>query len=181
MFGVGFGQSINIQTPACNASGTPGGGCSAALGSANYGASLFRVGVDGTIPLPTFGLATSPVVPQNFSEVLSFQVDPNTKIDRSYNVDFSLQRDLPGGILAEASYVGRFARRLPQAVNFAQSPYMFVDSASKNRLRKRSMRSLPPWARARYRPLSPGLRISFQGLPHYVNSTALPRLTLRSS
>ena len=131
MLGVGFGQSISIQTPACNASGTPGGGCSAALGSANYGASLFRVGVDGALPLPTFGPATSPVVPQNFSEVLSFQVDPNTKIGRSYNVDLSLQRDLPGGILAEASYVGRFARRLPQAVNFTQSPYMFVDSASK--------------------------------------------------
>ena len=41
----------------------------------------------------------------------------NTKVGRSYNFDFSLQRELPGGIILEAAYVGRMSRDLPQAVN----------------------------------------------------------------
>lgn len=130
MLGVGFDQTINIQLPNCAISGTPGAGCNAASGSANPGLSSFRVGVDGTLPLPTPSAATSPVIPAINGEVLSFQVDPNTKIGRSYNVDFSYQRELPGNMLLDAAYVGRFARALPQAVNLAQSPYMFMDTAS---------------------------------------------------
>jgi hypothetical protein len=88
MLGVGFGQNINITTPACNLSGAGGAGCSASAGAANPGLSSFRVGVDGAIPLPAFGPTTSPVIPgpQPFAETLSFQVDPNTKIGRSYSV-----------------------------------------------------------------------------------------------
>lgn len=133
MLGVGFGQNINVQTPLCNASGPGGSGCNASVGSANVGASSFRVGVDGAIPLPAFGPTTSPVIPgpKPFAETLSFQVDPNTKVGRSYAIDLSIQRELPGGVLLEAAYVGRFARRLPQAVNLTAAPYMFVDPASK--------------------------------------------------
>lgn len=132
MLGVGFGQNINITTPFCNASGAAGAGCSASSGSANPGLSSFRVGVDGPIPLPAFGPTTSPVIPgpQPYAETLSFQVDPNTKIGRSYSVDLSIQHELPGGIVFEAAYVGRFARHLPQAVNLTAAPYMFVDQAS---------------------------------------------------
>ncbi len=132
MLGVGFGQNINVQTPLCSASGAAGAGCNATAGTTNPGASGFRVGVDGAIPLPTFGPTTSPVIPgpNPFAETLSFQVDPNTKIGRSYSVDLSIQRQLKGGMLLEAAYVGRFARHLPQAVNFTASPYMFVDSGS---------------------------------------------------
>jgi hypothetical protein len=57
-------------------------------------------------------------------------VDPNTKVGRSYNVDLSLQRELPGGVIVEAAYLGRFSRRLPQALNLASAPYMMLDSAS---------------------------------------------------
>ncbi len=132
MLGVGFDQTINVALPSCGISGTPGAGCNAAAGSANPGLSSFRVGVDGTLPLPTPSAVTSPVIPASpFGEILSFQVDPNTKIGRSYNVDFSYQREIPGGFLLDMAYVGRFARDLPQAVNLTQSPYMFVDSASK--------------------------------------------------
>ena len=70
------------------------------------------------------------MVPSLFGETLSFQVDPATKIGRSYNVDFSLQRELKGGMVLEAAFVGRYARHLPQAINLEQAPYFMVDSGS---------------------------------------------------
>ncbi len=131
MLGVGFDQTISVAAPNCAISGAPGAGCNAAAGAANPGLSGFRVGVDGTIPLPTASAVTAPVIPSSpFGEILSFQVDPNTKVGRSYNIDFSYQREVPGNMLFEAAYVGRFARDLPQAVNLTQSPYMFLDAAS---------------------------------------------------
>ncbi len=132
MLGVGFDQTINVGLPNCGVSGAPGVGCNAAAGASNPGLSSFRVGVDGALPLPTPTAVTAPVIPSSpFGEILSFQVDPNTKVGRSYNVDLSYQREIPGNMLFEAAYVGRFARDLPQAVNLTQSPYMFVDPASK--------------------------------------------------
>jgi hypothetical protein len=132
MLGVGFDQNIIVQAPLCNATGSGGAGCNAAAGTAaNPGLAGFRVGVDGTLPTPVPSAATSPVIPPpGYTETLSFQVDPKTKVGRSYNVDLSLQRELPGGFVVEGAYLGRFSRRLPQAVNLASAPYMMVDSAS---------------------------------------------------
>ena len=128
MLGVGFGQTISINGPRCAQSGAPGPGCDAT--SSNVALSSYRVGVDGSIPLPTVPASSVPVTPQNLSETLSFQVDPFSKLGKSYNVDFSLQRELPGGFIFDLAYVGRFARNLPQAINLTQSPYMFKDTAS---------------------------------------------------
>ncbi|HUB83041.1 MAG TPA: carboxypeptidase-like regulatory domain-containing protein [Bryobacteraceae bacterium] len=131
MLGIGFDQNIFVATPACNATGPGGAGCNPAGGvAANPGLASFRVGTDGTLPLPTATAATSPIIPGVGQETLSFQVDPNTKIGRSYNFDFSLQRELPGQVVMEVAYIGREARDLPQAVNVNSAPYMFVDSAS---------------------------------------------------
>ena len=127
MLGVGFGQNVSVNGPKCAASGAPGTGCDAT--SSNPALSAYRVGVDGPIPLPVVAATTVPVVPTNFAETLSFQVDPNTKLGRSYNVDLSFQRQV-GDWIFDAAYVGRFARRLPQAINLTQSPYMFKDPAS---------------------------------------------------
>jgi hypothetical protein len=131
MLGIGFDQNIAVAAPACNATGPGGPGCNASGGvAANPGLASFRVGVDGTLPLPVATAATSPVVPGVGAETLSFQVDPNTKTGRSYNLDASFQRELPGGIIMEMAYIGRFARDLPQAVNLNSAPYMFVDTKS---------------------------------------------------
>ena len=132
MLGVGFDQNIIVQAPLCNATGAGGAGCNASAGTAaNPGLASFRVGVDGTLPTPVPTAATSPVIPPpGYTETLSFQVDPNTKVGRSYNVDLGFQRELPGGMIVEASYLGRFSRHLPQAVNLASAPYMMVDSTS---------------------------------------------------
>lgn len=130
MLGIGFDQNAIVAAPLCNATGAGGPGCNAAAGASNYGASSFRVGIDGTLPLPVATAVTSPVVPAPGAETLSFQVDPNAKTGRSYNIDFSYQRELPGGIIMEAAYIGRLSRDLEQSVNLNSAPYMFKDNAS---------------------------------------------------
>ena len=131
MLGIGFDQLINVPTPACNATGPGGAGCNATGGVlANPGLAAFRVGTDGTLPLPTPSAATAPVIPTPGQETLSFQVDPNMKIGRSYNFDLSIQRELPGGVIVEAAFVSRAGRDLPQAVNVNSFPYMQKDPTS---------------------------------------------------
>ena len=132
MLGVGFAQTINVNSPLCNATGSGGTGCNAAAGASNPGLSSFRVGVDGTIPTPALpGSLTSPIVPANgLSEFLSFQNDPNFKDGRAHMVDFTIQRSLPGKMILELGYVGRFGRNLAGSINFNSAPYMFKDKAS---------------------------------------------------
>jgi carboxypeptidase family protein len=130
MLGVGFAQTINVVTPLCNATGVGGAGCNAA--SSNPGLSSFRVGVDGTIPVPpTPTSVTSPIVPgAPFSETLSFQNDPDFKVGKSHEIDFTLQRELPGQNILEIGYVGRLARNLAGSFNLNSAPYFFKDNTS---------------------------------------------------
>jgi hypothetical protein len=129
MLGVGFAQTINVRLPNCTASGTPGPNCNTAGG--NPGASAFRIGVDGTLPLPTVPSVQPPIVPSTpFGELLSFQVDPNTHVGRSYSGTLTYQRELPGNMLLELGWIGRWSSHLPEAVNFNAAPYFFVDPAS---------------------------------------------------
>ncbi|HLZ92634.1 MAG TPA: carboxypeptidase-like regulatory domain-containing protein [Candidatus Acidoferrum sp.] len=129
MLGVGFAQTINVQSPACSFSGTPGTACNV---DTTPGGSIFRVGVDGQIPTPPVpGSLTSPIVPPvPLSETLSFQNDPNFKDGRAHMVDFTIQRSLPGQMILELGYVGRFGRNLAGSINFNSSPYMFKDKTS---------------------------------------------------
>jgi hypothetical protein len=129
--GVGFAETLVLSQPPCDLNGASAGpNCNAAAGPSNIGASGFRVGVDGTLPVPAFPAVSSPIVPALGGENLSFAVDPNFKVGRSYSVDFTVQRELPGNMLMELGYIGRFARDLPNSVDFDSSPYMFVDKAS---------------------------------------------------
>jgi hypothetical protein len=135
MLGVGFAQTINLLSPLCNANGTSVSGCNASAGvgsGGNPGLASFRVGVDGTIPTPPLpGSLTSPIVPgAPFSEILSFQNDPNFKDGRAHMVDFTIQRSLPAQMILEIGYVGRFGRQLAGSINFNSAPYMFKDKTS---------------------------------------------------
>ena len=113
MLGVGFAQTLNVTGPK-NAAGQP-----------------FRAGIDGDIPVPVNTAVTSPVVPAKpFGELLSFTVDPNVKDPYNHAVDFTIQRELPGRMLLEVGYVGRFARNLYQNVNLNSAPYFHKDKAS---------------------------------------------------
>lgn len=135
--GIGFAQTLNVTTPACNATGAGGANCNPS--SANAALRGFRAGVDGVIPRPTVPAQSVPVSPpwgmvdgrlQLFPEVLSFQLDPALKQGRHHSVDFSIQRELKGNLVLEVTYAGRLGRRLQQSVNFLQAPYFQADRAS---------------------------------------------------
>jgi hypothetical protein len=116
MLGVGFAQTLTIRAPK-NAAGQP-----------------LRAGIDGPIPLPVNTAVTSPVIPAKpFGETLSFTVDPNIKDPYNHAVDFTIQRELPGSMLLELGYVGRFARNLYQNVNLNSAPIFHKDKASGQR------------------------------------------------
>jgi hypothetical protein len=127
--GVGFAQTLVIKSPNCTVAGAPGVGCNAAAG--DLGSFGYRVGVDGTIPVPTVPTVSSPIVPSvPFGEALSFSLDPSFKVGRSYSIDFTVQRELPGNMLMEVGYIGRLGRNLPNSFDFDSSPYMLKDQAS---------------------------------------------------
>jgi putative hemolysin len=144
--GVAFGQTINVSAPVCNATGGAGRGCNPT--SANPAVSGFRVGVDGTLPLPVVPQQSIPVSPfwgirpgavgppyaaadlVTFPEILSFQVDPSIEVAENHAFDFTWQRELPGNMLLEAGYIGRFASKLTQSMSFGQVPYNHVDRRS---------------------------------------------------
>lgn len=144
--GVAFAQTINVSSPPCNATGAGGPRCDPT--NSNPALSGFRVGADGTIPIPTVPQQSVPVSPfwgivpgtpgppfpasalRLFPEILSFQVDPSIEVGLNHAVDLTWQRELPGNLLLEVGYVGRFARDLTQSMSFGQVPYMHVDPAS---------------------------------------------------
>lgn len=136
--GVGFAQTLNLAAPACNSTGAGGTGC--VPNSANPALGVFRVGQDGTMPVPTVPAQSNPVVPQvtfnpingsiNIPEVFSFQDDPSIKVGRNYAADLSIQRELPSNMLLEVAYTGRLGRKLPQSMSLGQSPINFKDPTS---------------------------------------------------
>lgn len=129
MLGVGFADTVTVPTPACNITGAGGSGCTP--GNANPALSNFRVGVDGTLPVPVLSATTSPVIPSTpYSELLSFQLDPVNKVGKAYNADVTVQRQLPAGIVMQVGWVGHYGRLLPEAINFSNAPYMFKDTTS---------------------------------------------------
>lgn len=138
LLGVGF-SDVYETSPLCNASGTPGGGCPASpVAGVDPATNSFRVGQDGTIPLPTVPALTSPIVPTSYNAFtnpgggnsLVVGVDPNYKIGRSYELDFTIQRELPANLLLETGYIGRLGRHLPSALDLSASPYFFKDTTS---------------------------------------------------
>jgi len=139
----GFYISPTLNTPACDASGTPGANCMSS--SADPAQQIFRAGFDGAIPVPTLpGItplsATNPFVPggsgTNFGNSVDqsngqvFMYDTDFKVGRNHMIDFSVQRELRGNMIMELGYIGRLGRRLPAPYVVNSIPYMFLDKAS---------------------------------------------------
>lgn len=141
-----FAQTINLAAPLCNATGAGGMNCDPNGANVAVG---FRVGVDGAPPLPSVptqskpyspfwglrtGASTDTADPNTdvllYPESLSFQVDPNIQVAKNHAFDFTWRRELPGNMIFEAGYVGRYARNLPQNMSLSQVPYQFLDKAS---------------------------------------------------
>jgi len=128
---AGFNSTITTALTNCAASASAGAGCNAAA-TADPGQSAYRIGVDGSIPIPTFPQTlTSPYVPAgNYSELISFGIDPAIKLPRVYTADFTIQRSLVRGVFLEVGWNGRYGRDLFSNVQLAATPYMFKDKTS---------------------------------------------------
>lgn len=127
---AGFSSSITTGLTTCAASGTPGAGCVAS--NSNPAVSGFRIGQDGNIPIPSFpATVSSPYVPaNNYSELISFGIDPYIKNPRIYVGDLTVQRNVGHGVFLEVAWNGRYGRRLFSNAGLGASPYMFKDNAS---------------------------------------------------
>lgn len=128
VLGVGYSQTSTLRAPACNSTSAGGTGCATTGGAPS---TVFRLGVDGTLPLPTRTALGAPFIPsQPFGETLSFQIDPDFNVGENYSFDLTVQRELPHGVVVEAGYVGRLGRKLPASVNFNSSPFFQLDFIS---------------------------------------------------
>ncbi len=129
-FGIGFGQVLQATAPLCNASGTPGTACNSSAGLGNAGLAAFRLGRDGSVPVPAFTGSTSPIVPGATALGTTYATDPERKVGRNYMLDFTIQREMPGKMILEVGYIGRLGRELPTGIDLSNSPYFFKDAAS---------------------------------------------------
>lgn len=127
---AGFSSSITTQLQNCNATGPGGAGCTP--GNSNPALSGFRIGQDGSIPIPTAPQTiSSPYIPAgNYSELVSFGLDSAIKNPRVYTSDITIQRNLGRATFLEVGWTGRYGRNLFANAGLAANPYMFKDSAS---------------------------------------------------
>jgi hypothetical protein len=135
--GIGFGDLSVCTAPASGLKGTKLGSC---IGSSDA-TTAFRIGVDGNHisvpPLPTVsggiiipGLGSpsglDPAGANSVFESRDFRLDPKYVTGGSDAIDFSIQRDLPGRMILEVGYVGRWSRDLYGNVDLNHIPYMFT-------------------------------------------------------
>lgn len=120
-------SSANIIAPTCERQGTPGPGCVP-------GSSPFRIGVDGlpsvpqaspTVPIPFIPASRAPG--QAFGVTAARAIDPNFAVGRVHGVNLTLQRELPGDIVMEMGWIGRYGRRLPATFNINAVPVNLRD------------------------------------------------------
>ena len=134
--GIGFGD-LSV----CTAPDTTG----ACSGFSNP-TTAFRIGVDGnhiTVPpLPTVSGGViipgegspSGIQPANANSVFEsrdFRLDPHYVTGGSDSIDFSVQRELPGKMILEVGYVGRWSRDLYGNIDLNHIPYMFTPKGTK--------------------------------------------------
>ncbi|MEK6325635.1 MAG: carboxypeptidase regulatory-like domain-containing protein [Acidobacteriota bacterium] len=125
ILGVGYGLALTCGGPSIGGQCLGGGGTNPS--------TAFRIGVDGsTVPLPSIPAAELPITPgvNSTPEFLSFQIDPKRQVASSHGWDFTMQRELPGGMLVEVGYVGRVSRGLYQGLDLNQAPFFMKDPKS---------------------------------------------------
>lgn len=120
LLGYGFGQTIKCNGPGSNLA------CNGTAGTDPTNA--FRIGVDGnTVPFPTvtqsLPVPAQPGVNTPYAGVL-FGLDNQWKPGYNDQIDFSIQRELPGQTILEAGYVGSWSKNLYLGMNTDAVPYM---------------------------------------------------------
>ena len=94
----------------------------------------FRVGVDGAAPLPVAApqIASPYIPPSNYGAGFLLAFDPNYKVASMHSVDFTYQREIPGNMLVEIGYIGRFARNIETSLNLNAVPFFIADLSHKS-------------------------------------------------
>jgi hypothetical protein len=117
--------SFGLTTTIADAPGTVGpDNAPRYTGINNIPASLTPPGPTGPFPV------TPPTADQLGGFAIYWGADDKLKTPYSYGFDLSFSRELPGGFVFEAAYVGRLGRRLLQERDLAQ-PLNLVDPKSK--------------------------------------------------
>ena len=133
--GVGFGDLSVCRAPAAGGTVTPGvpsGTC----GGGGDPSTNFRIGVDGnhvSAPsLPPASALNGVIIPgvNSIFENSDSRLDPHNRIGSSDQIDFSIQRELPGKMILEVGYVGRIARNLFMNIDLNAIPYMFTPKSA---------------------------------------------------
>jgi len=143
--GIGFGD-LSVCTAPGSGAVDPRTGAVVPIGCNNGGNpnNNFRIGVDGNhITVPPLPVVSGGVIipgqgcpfsafgacPANANSVFEsrdFRLDPKYRSGSSDAIDFSIQRELPGKMILEAGYVGRWSRDLFGNVDLNAIPYMFT-------------------------------------------------------
>jgi hypothetical protein len=129
--GIGFGD-LSV----CTAPDTTG-----ACSGFSDPTSAFRIGIDGNHikipPLPAVSggviipgegspSGIQPAKANSVFESRDFRLDPHYTTGGSDSIDFSIQRELPGKMILEVGYVGRWSRDLYGNIDLNAVPYMFT-------------------------------------------------------
>ena len=124
-----------LDVDACGGPVLSGGSLVCTNGATNP-STAFRIGIDGNnIPVPTPTAVPIPYVVSGtaaapFGLFMQSGLDPYATQAHSHSVDFTIQRALPGKMLFEAGFIGRYSRNLPQDIALNSSDYLMKDSAS---------------------------------------------------
>jgi len=126
LLGTGLLQPVTCPNPLIN--GTCGAGAGTPVNSFRIGPTA--TGWDGltgplasataTLPQPDF-----PGI-NNTKAATSSVLDPNFRPNKSYEFDYTIQRQLSNKITLEAGYIGRVIRNEYQPLNLNAVPYMFT-------------------------------------------------------
>ncbi len=98
--------------------------------------NAFRIGVDGnSVPVPAPTAVPIPDVPSGsaaapYGIYFSNPLDPWRTPGHSHAVDLNVQRELPGKMLIEIGYIGRFSRNISQGEQLNAADYLMKDAAS---------------------------------------------------
>jgi hypothetical protein len=123
-----LGDSATITAPTCDREGTPGPNCTPD--------AAFRIGVDGhpTIPAATvqparvIPVARNTLVPNSgFGITTATAMDPDFKVGRIHGANFTVQRALPAGVIAEFGWIGRWGRDQMNSLNLNAPPINLKD------------------------------------------------------
>jgi hypothetical protein len=116
----GLSTGITSQLGGCNIGATGGvGPCVRWSGITDTAGASNNVLGNGDAQLAASPGATFPAVPPSDLFTVSNGLDDTIRNPRAHTYDFSISRELPGGLTFEAAYVGRSGRDLPLLRDFA--------------------------------------------------------------